>query len=101
MRPKRGLKMAAVNIYALPYQPMSSMEWNSSVMLGIAVAMIIRSKATRKIDMYMLMMIIQNLGDLGLKFFSASAYSSSSSKGPVAPDARMVPNLRKTLNEIA
>jgi len=88
MRPQSGLKMAAVNMYALPYQPMSSMEWNSSVMLGIAVAMIIRSKATTKIDTYMLMMTTRNLGDLGLKFFSASAYSSSSSKGRGAESAK-------------
>ena len=33
-------------------------------------------------------MIIQNLGDLGWKFFSASPYSSSSSKGRGAFGAR-------------
>ena len=39
------------------------------------------TKATRKMDAYTPMMIIQNLGDLGWKFFSASPYSSSLSKG--------------------
>lgn len=46
------------------------------------------TNATRKIDAYMPMMIIQNLGDLGWKFFSASPYSSSSSKGRGAFGAR-------------
>ena len=101
--------MAPVNMYALPYQPISSIEWNSLVMPGMAVAMIIRScwgrecepsaadtsspkltNATRKIDAYMPMMIIQNLGDLGWKFFSASPFSSSSSKGRGAVGGRCV-----------
>ena len=34
------------------------------------------TNATRKIAMYMLSMIVQNLSDFGWKFFSASAYSS-------------------------
>lgn len=36
--------------YALPYQPMSSMEWTSSVVLGIAAAMIMRSRAIREVE---------------------------------------------------
>ena len=31
----------------LPYHPTSSSEWNSSVMAGMAVVMIVRSRATR------------------------------------------------------
>lgn len=39
--------------------------------------MMSRSRATRKIAMYTLKMMIQNLKVLGLKFSSASAYSLS------------------------
>jgi hypothetical protein len=42
------LKMAQVSMYALPYHPMSLIESNVFVMAGIAVAIIIRSKAIRK-----------------------------------------------------
>ena len=37
-----------VNIYAEPYQPISPRAWNSSLMVGTAVAMMVRSMATRK-----------------------------------------------------
>lgn len=65
MRPEMGNKQAQASIYALPYQPMSSMELNSSVILGMAVAMIVRSNATRKIDKYMPIMIVQNFRVFG------------------------------------
>jgi hypothetical protein len=42
-RPKRSCVAQPARTYALPYQPMSSIEWNSSVIFGIAVAMIILS----------------------------------------------------------
>ena len=43
MRPVSGLPQAQVNMYALPYQPTSSMDLNSSVILGMGVVMMVRS----------------------------------------------------------
>jgi hypothetical protein len=67
--------IAHVSMYALPYQPMSEMDPNSLVIAGIAVEMMMRSRATRKRDAYMHIRMAQNLSVFGLKFFSASAKS--------------------------
>lgn len=45
------------------------------------------TRATRKIDRYMPMMMIQNLGDFGWKLFSASSYSSTGSTDPAVSAA--------------
>ena len=41
--PKTSWKAQFVSRYAVPYQPISSAEWNSSVIWGIAVEMMSRS----------------------------------------------------------
>ena len=51
-RPYSRMKPAAVSMYALPYHPMSSMLLNVFVIAGIAGPMIVRSRATRKMEMY-------------------------------------------------
>ena len=50
-RPYNRMKPQAVNMYALPYQPTSESEWNWFVIAGIAGPIIVRSRATRKIEM--------------------------------------------------
>jgi len=52
IRPYSKMKPAAVSMYALPYHPMSAMLLNSFVMAGIAGPMMVRSRATRKMEMY-------------------------------------------------
>jgi hypothetical protein len=58
--------IAHVSMYALPYQPMSEMDPNSLVIAGIAVEMMMRSRATRKRDAYMHIRMAQNLSVFGL-----------------------------------
>jgi len=41
------------------------MELNSSVIFGIAVAIMVRSNATRNIDKYVPIIIVQNFRDFG------------------------------------
>ncbi len=38
-----GRQMSRIEVIGYTYQPMSLSEWNSSVILGMAVAMIVRS----------------------------------------------------------
>lgn len=50
MRPQRSWVAQPVMRYELAYQAMSSMEWKSSVMEGMAVEMIVRSWRVSVID---------------------------------------------------
>lgn len=55
-----------VSIYAEPYQPMSPRLPNSLVMAGMAVEMMVRSRATRNMDTKVDMMMSQKPSVLGL-----------------------------------
>lgn len=61
-----------VSIYADPYHPISPRLPKSSVMRGIAVAMMVRSSATRKMAMKLESMTSQKRRLLGWKFLSGS-----------------------------
>lgn len=67
--PKVGWNAVVVRRYALPYQAISSREWNCVVMLGIAVPMITVSSATRKVPKHSDIVITTSFHD-GFEFGS-------------------------------
>jgi len=70
--PQMSVNALLVRRYELAYQPMSSSEWNTFEMTGIAVATIVLSRATRSTDMQRAKEMKISLAPLG--------YSTSSSK---------------------